>query len=340
MTDFSPFLQAVEQGQALSKSEMTSAMNLIMSGDVSKEMLSPFLSKMNDRGESVSEITGAAKVMRQMAGAITAPVEAIDCCGTGGDASGTYNISTAVALVCASAGVPIAKHGNRAASSKSGAADVLEALGVNLNLNTSQLEQALKEFNFCFLMAPHHHTAMKHVMPTRKALGRRTIFNLLGPLANPAGTKKQLIGVFDEKWLRPIAETLNNLGTIRAWIVHGLDGLDEITTTTETKIVKLDAGAITEETVSPKDFGLDVASMDALKGGDAQQNAEALLSVLKGQKNAYRDIVLANASAVLNIHGSVDTLIKGVELARETIDSGKALDVLTQYATYSQEAAS
>lgn len=337
MSDFTPFLDKVLSGAILSQAEMTQAMTLIMRGDVPHDDLAPFLTAMSARGEAVCEITGAATVMRQMASAINAPAGAIDCCGTGGDASGTYNISTAVAIVCAGAGVPIAKHGNRAASSKSGAADVLEALGVNLDLNTAQLENALKQFNFCFLMAPHHHQAMKHVMPTRKALGHRTIFNLLGPLANPAGTSRQLIGVFDEKWLHPIAQTLHNLGTTRAWIVHGLDGLDEITTTTQTKAVILDNGVITERLFSPEDFGLKTANANDIKGGDAKQNAGALLDILKGTQNAYRDIVLANAAAVFNIHGSANDLLEGVTLAAQTIDNGSALKTLNAYAQYSQE---
>lgn len=336
MSNFTPFLEKVLSGAMLSEDEMTDAMTLIMSGAVDHDALAPFLTTMSARGEAVSEITGAAKVMRQMASAINAPDGAIDCCGTGGDASGTYNISTAVAIVCAAAGVPIAKHGNRAASSKSGAADVLEALDVNLDLNRAQLEDALKQFNFCFLMAPHHHQAMKHVMPSRKTLGHRTIFNLLGPLANPAGTTRQLIGVFDEKWLRPMAQTLHNLGTNRAWIVHGLDGLDEITTTAQTKAVILDNGTITQRTFSPEDFGLKTANANDLKGGDAKQNAAALLGVLNGEKNAYRDIVLANTSAVLNIHGMASDLLEGVSIAKQVIDNGAALSTLNAYAKFSQ----
>lgn len=330
-------LDNFSSSSVLTESEMENIMRDIMSGNVEHEVIASLLTTLAERGESVAEITGAARVMRDMANAIKAPANALDCCGTGGDGSGTYNISTAVALVSAACGVPVAKHGNRAASSKSGAADVLEALGVNLDMPIERLEDALNQFNFCFLMAPHHHQAMKHVMPVRKALGFRTIFNLLGPLANPAGTKFQLIGVFDKKWIKPMAEVLHNLGTTRAWIVHGHDGLDEITTTTQTDIAILDNGTITEKTISPADFGLEATKAEDLLGGDAQENAEALKAVLNGEKNAYRDIVLANASAVLNINGMAYDLKNGVAQAAEAIDSGKALSVLNNYAVYTQD---
>ena len=336
MTSLDSVLNQISQGSVLTQEEMQDVMHQIMNGDSAEDQIATLLTSLAERGEAVSEITGAARVMREMASAIQAPVGALDCCGTGGDGVGTYNISTAVALVCAACGVPVAKHGNRAASSKSGAADALEALGVNLDLSKEQLETALKEFNFCFLMAPHHHQAMKHVMPVRKALGFRTIFNLLGPLANPAGTKFQLIGVFDKKWLRPMAEVLNNLGTTRAWIVHGHDGLDEITTTDKTDIAILDNGVITEKTISPEDFGLSIANTDDLLGGDAQENATALRALLNGEKNAYRDIVLANASAVLNISGKANDLNKGVAIAAKAIDDGDALKTLEDYIAFSK----
>lgn len=330
-------LKKIDQGAVLTEQEMESVMRQIMQGDAKEDQISTLLTQMAQRGEAVSEITGAARVMREMACTIKAPTDALDCCGTGGDSSGSYNISTAVALVSAACGVPVAKHGNRAASSKSGAADVLEALGVNLDLSQEQLETALQQFNFCFLMAPHHHQAMKHVMPVRKALGFRTIFNLLGPLANPAGTKLQLIGVFDKKWVRPMAEVLNNLGTKRAWVVHGHDGLDEITTTTSTNIAILDNGIITEKTISPEDFGLPTATPDNLKGGDAEENATALRDLLSGTKNSYRDIVLANISAVLNIHSKAENLIDGVQIAAEAIDNGNAMKVLEGYIKFTQD---
>ncbi len=336
MTFLDQILNNLRQGTVLTAEKMQSVMQEIMQGNANDTQIETFLTTLEKRGESVSEITGAATVMRDMAATIYAPDDALDCCGTGGDASGTFNISTAVAILSAACGVPVAKHGNRAASSKSGAADVLEALGVNLNLSHAQLENALQQFNFCFLMAPHHHKAMKHVMPVRKKIGTRTIFNLLGPLANPAGTKFQLIGVFAPEWVRPIADVLNNLGTTRAWVVHGRDGLDEITTTAETDIAILDNGKIIEKTISPSDFGLARANPNDLKGGNTEENANALRGVLNGHKNAYRDIVLANTSAVLNIHGKVNDLTKGVGLAAATIDNGKALDTLENYIKHTQ----
>lgn len=338
MSDLKPYLQKLSQHTVLTEQEMIQAMQIIMSGEASSVQLASFLSCLSMRGETVEEITGAAKVMRDRASAISAPDGAIDCCGTGGDASGTYNISTAVALVSAGCGVPVAKHGNRAASSKSGAADVLESLGINLDLNQDQLEKALNQFNFCFLMAPHHHTAMKHVVPVRKELGFRTIFNVLGPLANPAGTQFQLIGVFDKKLLRPMAEVLKNLGTKRAWVVHGTDGLDEITTTAPTDIAILDNGRITEKTITPDDFGLPTAKQEDLKGGDATVNAQAIQELFDGKPSAYRDIVLANTAAVLIIAGKADDMKKSVSIAADAIDSGKAKNVLTDYTTFSQGA--
>ncbi|MGH1398327.1 MAG: anthranilate phosphoribosyltransferase [Alphaproteobacteria bacterium] len=322
----------------ITESEMRTAMTTIMNGEAADTQIAPFLTAMNDRGESVEEITGAAKAMREKVIPINAPYGAVDCCGTGGDASGTYNISTAVALIAASCGVPIAKHGNRAASSKSGAADVLEALGVNLDLPPDRLEEALKLYNFAFLMAPNHHPSMKHVAPVRKQLGRRTIFNLLGPLANPAGTRLQLIGVYDEKWLIPMAETLQKLGTKRAWVVHGTDGLDEITTTAETKIAILDEGQITTKTLSPDDFGLPTAAPESLKGGDADENATALRALLEGRQCSYRDIALANAAAVLLIAGKAETLKEGVALAAAEIDSGHTYQTLKDYIQFTREA--
>ena len=323
----------------LSEDDMIEAMNAIMDGEVSDETLATFLTNMNDRGETVEEITGAARVMRQKASGIQAPYGAVDCCGTGGDKSGTYNVSTAVAIVAAACGVPVAKHGNRAASSKSGAADVLEVMGVNLNAPKERLEEALKILHFAFLMAPNHHQAMKHVVPVRKKLGRRTIFNLLGPLANPAGTRHQLIGVFDKKWIIPMTETLRNLGTKTAWVVHGSDGLDEITVTGPTYTAQLDAeGNIVEKTLTPEHFGLQTHDLEKLKGGDAEENAKGLRAVLEGQKCAYRDIVLANAAAVLCIHGSAESLTEGTEKAAHAIDEGLAFQTLKDYITFSREA--
>ncbi|MEM8833423.1 MAG: anthranilate phosphoribosyltransferase [Pseudomonadota bacterium] len=337
MSDLQNHINKIQQDTVLTEEEASEAIRIMMQGDANEAQMEEFLGALADRGEAVSEITGAAKVMREMAAAISAPALATDCCGTGGDGQSTYNISTAVALVSAACGIPIAKHGNRAASSKSGAADVLEALGVNLDLSHDKLEQALQEIGFCFLMAPAHHNAMKYVVPVRKKMGRRTIFNLLGPLANPAGTQYQLIGVFDKHWLRPMAEVLNNLGTKAAWIVHGQDGLDEITTTTATDIVKLHNGTITEEAITPEDFGLPVANPEDIKGGDAETNAQALLDILNGQQNAYRDIVIANAAAVLMLHEKANSLKEAAKIAADSLDTGKAQEILTRYIAFSKE---
>ncbi len=317
---------------------MYATIQFIMSGDASEDQITKLLTEMSKRDVTVDEITGAARVLRDMSSGIKAPANSLDCCGTGGDGVGTYNISTAVALVCAACDVPIAKHGNRAASSKSGAADVLEALGVNLEASHDILERALAGINFCFLMAPQHHQAMRHVGPIRKKLGFRTIFNLLGPLANPAEAQYQLIGVYDPKLLQPMAQVLKNLGTKSAWIVYGNDGLDEITTTTDTQIAILsEDGTITEKTISPSDFGLPIAAIDDLKGGEAEENAKALTGLLNSKHSAYRDIVLANASAVLNIHGKASGLLEGVEIASDVIDSGKAKQILQQYIEMTNE---
>lgn len=331
------YLRILQTGKPLSENEMLAAMTRIMNGIPPETEIASFLTGLAERGETPEEITGAAKVMRLKAETIKAPDDAVDCCGTGGDGTGTYNISTAVAIVAASCGVPIAKHGNRAASSKSGTADVLENLGVNLTLSREALELALREFNFAFLMAPNHHKAMKHVAPIRKKLGVKTIFNLLGPLSNPAGAKMQLLGVYDRKWIRPMAGALNKLGTKRAWVVHGSDGLDEITVTGDTYVAVLEKGKVTMKTLSPSDFGLPVSNMEDLKGGDAAHNAKALRQVLSGHKSAYRDIVLANTSAVLNIHGSAKDLKDGVMKAAAAIDSGRALKTLEDYITFSNQ---
>lgn len=329
-------LLKIQQKMTLDEPEMNRVMTRIMDGACTDVQISAFLMGLSMRGETAEELTGAARVMRTKAKSVQAPPGAVDCCGTGGDKSGTYNISTAVAIVAAACGVPVAKHGNRASSSKSGAADVLEALGINLDTPQDRLEEALKRYNFAFLMAPKHHEAMKHVMPVRKEMGVRTIFNLLGPLANPAGTKRQLIGVFDRKWLVPMAEALRALGTEKAWIVHGSDGLDEITTTSQTYVAKLESGIITEEVLSSADFGLMESTPEALLGGDARQNAAALIYLLEGGENAYRDIVLANTAAVLMVAEKADTIKDGMALATQAIDSKKALDVLEQYRNFTK----
>lgn len=329
---FATYLDIIKQNKSLSAQEMEAAMTQIMNGDVDDESLAVFLSELAQRGETAAEISGAAKVLRAKSAAVDAPHDAVDCCGTGGDGASTYNISTAVAFVTAACGVPMAKHGNRSASSKSGAADVLESLGVNLDMHHALQEKALQELNFCFLMAPKHHQAMRHVAPVRKQLGTRTIFNLIGPLANPAGTSLQLVGVYAPQWIVPMTEALRALGTKRAIVAHGHDGLDEITVCDKTTIARLsDDGTISESVITPADFGLPLHNPADLTGGDAAYNAAALRAILAGEKNAYRDIVLANSAAVLSIHRDETDLKALTKTAAEAIDSGAAARILDSY---------
>lgn len=324
-------LSKIRTGYTLSRQEMYDVLTGVTDGKYTPSQIGAFLMGLSLRGESVEEIIGAVGFLKDRVEPIFAPDKAIDCCGTGGDASGTYNISTAAALILAGCGVPVAKHGNRAASSKSGAADVLEALGVNLVVSNDDCEAALEQFNFCFLMAPHHHTVLKPLSALRKELGFRTIFNLLGPLANPANTKRQLIGVYDKKLLKTFAEVLRQLGTDKAWIVHGEDGLDEITLTGKTYCVTLEEGVITETELTPADFGLDPIIAHDIEGGMAHENAKALMSLLEGRKSSYRNIVLANAAAALMVSDKVTNLKDGVAMAAKAIDDGKALFALTSY---------
>lgn len=330
MTDFAHYLNKAAEGHVFTEEEMAAAIGILMQGTVSEDDAAQFLATLHKRGETAAEIAGAARALRSFAATIDAPKGAIDCCGTGGDGLSTFNISTAVALVGAACGVPVAKHGNRSASSKSGAADVLEKFGVDLNLSRDVQEHALKDLHFCFLMAPNHHAAMKHVAGARKKLGTRTIFNLLGPLANPANTKKQLIGVFSQKWVRPLADALKSLGTEKALVVHGSDGLDEITLTGPTHAAFLNGGYVSETTFLPRDFGLPEITLERIRGGDATQNAAALLNILNGAHNDYRSIVLANAAAVLTLHDD-RPLRDGVKAAADALDTGKALNVLNKY---------
>jgi anthranilate phosphoribosyltransferase len=333
--DMKTVLDIVATGSPLSQEQATSAFDTIMSGDATATQIGAFLMGLRVRGETVDEITAGARVMRAKAIHINAPEGAIDTCGTGGDASGTYNISTAVGIVVASLGVPVAKHGNRALSSKSGAADVLAQLGVNIEAEGAVLEKCLAEANICFMMATKHHGAMRHVGPSRVELGMRTIFNLLGPLSNPAGAKRQLIGVYDAQWVLPFAEVLRQLGSEKVWVVHGLDGLDEMTTTNKTLVAELDKGAITQFEVSPADAGLEAADASDLVGGDPAVNAAALTALLEGQTGAYRDIVLLNSAAALVVADKVSSLIDGVAMAAGAIDDGRAEETLAKLAAVS-----
>lgn len=330
MTSFSPYLEKAKSGGIFTQDEMKDCITSLTSGNVPDIDIAAFLTALHKRGETADEIAGAAAALREKSSTITAPDDAIDCCGTGGDGLHTYNISTGVAFVAAGCGVKIAKHGNRAASSKSGAADVLEKLGVSLSLSRGTLEKALSDIGFCFLMAPNHHAAMKTVAPVRKSLGHRTIFNLLGPLANPAGTKKQLIGVYETKWVLPVAQALKSLGTKAAMVVNGQDGIDEISLCAPTCAAILKDQSIDQKTIMPNEFGLGFIHPDGLKGGDAEYNAAALLAVLKGAKNAYRNMVLANTAAVLSLHDG-STYLDGVARAAKAIDDGAAFDILEKY---------
>jgi anthranilate phosphoribosyltransferase len=280
------------------------------------------------RGETVEEITGAVTAMRAKMLRVVAPPDAIDIVGTGGDGSGSYNVSTLAALIVAACGVPVAKHGNRAASSKSGTADTLAVLGVKIGVAPAVIERCIREAGIGFMFAPTHHAAMRHVGPTRAELGTRTIFNLLGPLANPAGVKRQLIGVFSAAWLLPMAEVLRNLGSERVWITHGADGLDEMSTTGTTKIVELRDGAIRAFEIAPEEVGLTRVDLAALKGGDAAANAEALKAVLDGARNAYAEIAMLNAAGALVVAGKARELAEGVAMAGDALASGAAKRVL------------
>jgi anthranilate phosphoribosyltransferase len=330
MTALKGLIARIATGERLSEQEAETAFDIIMSGDATPAQIGGFLMGLRVRGETVEEITGAARIMRAKAAHIEAPPGAIDTCGTGGDASGTYNISTAAALVVAACGVPVAKHGNRALSSKSGSADVLAALGVKIDCDITLVHKALWEANIGFLMAPRHHSAMRHVAGPRVELGTRTIFNLLGPLSNPAGTKRQIVGVFSDAWLKPVAETLGRLGAECAWAVHGSDGLDELTTTGPSTVAQWKDGRVTTFEVTPESAGLRRAQPADLKGGDAEVNARALRELLAGKPGAYRDIVLLNAAAALVVAGRALELKEGVLLAAEAIDDGRARTTLEE----------
>ena len=336
--DLKPLLAKVADGASLTVDEAETAFTIIMSGQATEAQIGAFLMALRVRGETVDEITGAVRTMRAKALAVKAPEGAIDVVGTGGDGSGTYNISTAAAIVVAGSGVPVAKHGNKALSSKSGAADVLTALGVNIDADLSLVERAIAEAGIGFLMAPRHHSAMKYVGPARVEMGTRTIFNLLGPLSNPAGVTRQFTGVFARDWIEPMANVLNNLGCEGAWIVHGSDGLDEMTTTGPSFVAELKAGKVSTFEVSPEDAGLGVASPEDLKGGDGAHNAKALTAVMYGEPGPYRDVTLYNAAAALIVAGKAKDLKQGVEIAAAAIDRGQAKAALDKMVAITNEA--
>ncbi|WP_018698360.1 anthranilate phosphoribosyltransferase [Amorphus coralli] len=337
MSDMKGLVNTVAQGETLSRTDARRAFDIMMSGEATPSQMGGLLMALRVRGETTDEIAGAVETMREKMLRVDAPADAIDIVGTGGDAKGSYNVSTCTAFVVAGAGIPVAKHGNRALSSKSGAADVLAALGINIELGPGTIARCIREAGVGFMFAPAHHAAMKHVGPTRVELGTRTIFNILGPLSNPAGVKRQLVGVFDGRWVEPIARALAELGTEKAWVVHGTDGLDEITVTAETQVASVDGGEVTTFTVKPEDAGLPRWPLETLIGSDAHKNATALREVLEGKAGAYRDIVLMNAAAAFIVADRVDTLQEGATLAAETIDSGRALDVLGRLVASSNE---
>ena len=324
MNEFRRLIGEVANGRSLSVDEARTAFDIMMSGDATPSQMGGFLMALRVRGETVDEITGGVMTMRAKMHTIKAPANAIDVVGTGGDAKGTWNVSTATAFVVAACGVPVAKHGNRALSSKTGTADVQTALGVNIDCDFALIEQSIREANIGFMMAPRHHGAMRHVGPTRVELGTRTIFNLLGPLSNPAGTKRQLTGVFAREWVVPMAEVMNNLGAERVWIVHGSDGTDEMTTAGPTYVAELKDGKVDTFEVTPEDAGIARAKPEDLLGADPETNAAALKGVLQGEPGAFRDIVLYNSAAALMIADKVGDLKAGVAMAMDALDSGNA----------------
>src|SRR5512134_1188154 len=331
-------LARVASGATLQRDEAYEAFAIIMSGDATPAQIGAFLMGLRVRGETVEEITGAVQALREKALRILAPANAIDIVGTGGDASGTFNISTGAALVVAACGVPVAKHGNRALSSRCGAADVLAALGVNIDAEIDVLERALSEAGIAFLMAPRHHSAMRHVAGPRVELGTRTIFNLLGPLSNPAGVLRQFSGAFAREWIVPMAEVLGNLGSERAWVVHGADGLDEMTTTGPSFVAELSEGKVRTFEVTPEDAGLPRASPEDIRGGNAETNAAAMRAMLGGERGPFRDIVLLNAAGALLVAGRAHDLVEGVAIATDALESGRALATLAKLVEVSRPA--
>jgi anthranilate phosphoribosyltransferase len=334
MSELKSHIAKVASGQALSFEEARSAFDIIMSGEATPSQIGAFLMALRVRGETIDEISGAVATMREKMLMVDAPAGAIDIVGTGGDGSHSLNISTGSAFVIAGCGVPVAKHGNRNLSSQSGAADVLLALGVKIDLPPEKISHCIGTAGVGFMFAPAHHPAMKYVGPARVELGTRTIFNLLGPLSNPAGVKRQMVGVFSPEWVEPLARTLQTLGAERAWVVHG-DGFDEITTTGETSVCELANGTVKTFTIDPEGIGLPRYPRESLKGGDSTYNAHALREMLSGATGAYRDTVLMNAGAALVVAGKVATLKEGADAAANAIDSGRARNALETLITAS-----
>jgi anthranilate phosphoribosyltransferase len=322
--DFKALIAKAATGASLSREEAARGFDRMMSGEATPSQMGALLMALRVRGETVDEITGAVTVMREKMLRVAAPADAIDVVGTGGDASGSYNISTCAAFIVAGAGVPVAKHGNRALSSRAGAADVLGALGVKIELAPEAVSRCIREAGIGFMFAPAHHPAMKNVGATRVELGTRTIFNLLGPLSNPAGVKRQMVGVFSRQWIEPLAQVLKNLGSESAWVVHGSDGLDEITISGPTYVAALEKGSVRTFEIVPEEFGIKRVGPDALRGGDAPENADALLGVLKGKRGPFREVAVLNAAAALVVAGRARDLKDGAMLASKSVESGEA----------------
>ena len=330
MNDLKPLLARVADGETLNETEAEAAFEIIMSGNATPAQIGAFLMALRLRGETVAEITGAARTMRSKVTGIEAPEGAMDIVGTGGDGKGTLNISTASAIVTAACGVPIAKHGNRALSSKTGAADVLTALGINVDADFALIRESLWDNNIGFMMAPRHHSAMRNVAGPRVELATRTIFNILGPLSNPSLVKRQMTGVFAPQWTEPLAQVLGNLGLERAWVVHAHDGSDELTTTGPARVSELKDGIVTTYEVSPEDAGLPRSTLADIKGGDSAFNAKALHALLDGIPSAFRDCVALTAAGSLMIADRTDDLKSGVAIAQKAIDSGAAKQTLAR----------
>lgn len=333
MTDnaLQPLLARLAERRNLVHEEAARAFQIIMNGGATPAQMGAFLMGLRLKGETPQEIAAGAEVLRAKALAFNAP-DCLDTCGTGGDAHGTVNISTAAAIVLASCGVRVAKHGNRAVSSQCGSADVLAECGVKVEAEPKAMQRCLEELNICFLLATRYHAAMRHVAPVRQELKLRTVFNLLGPLSNPAKPTRQLLGVYDAKWLEPIAQALHALGTKRAWVVHGAEGVDELSLSGASQVAELKDGEVRRFTVTPEEAGLEAAPLSALKGGDAKANARALESLFASEKGAYRNAVLLNAAAGLVIAEKADDLRAGVALAAQAIDDGAAMRTLRLFA--------
>jgi anthranilate phosphoribosyltransferase len=328
MSELKPLIAKVADGKSLTRAEARIGFNILMSGEATPSQIAGFLMALRVRGETVDEITGAVEVMREKMTRVAAPPNAIDIVGTGGDASGSYNISTCAAFIAAGTGLKVAKHGNRALSSKSGAADVLTALGVKIDATPEKISECISEAGLGFMFAPAHHSSMKHVGPTRVELGTRTIFNLLGPLSNPASTKRQVTGVFSRHWVEPLAHVLKNLGSEACWICHGEGGMDEIVPTGTTWISQLKDDVVTSFELTPEEVGVKRSSLDLLKGGDANHNADALQQVLNGKESPYGDASIMTAAAALVVAEQSPSIQSGILRAREAIKSGASRETL------------